>query len=119
MSSRNPVVADVSVSYRRSLLPFSRYSVHTDFIGFSNDNKSLLIQQKIVTSKGIASVALFRVVFVKGKDIINVEEYTKVFGKFPIPSYENIPKVWQSGVNYFTEVKEEIKKQDNVNKKDE
>ena len=110
---RTPVIADVTVSYRRSLLPFMVYTVHSDIIGIGKDEKSFFIQQRIVTSSGIAALALFRLVFTKAHGIVTIDEFRESFGdifsELPFARFDEMSKVWQDGAQFFSEVKEKAK----------
>lgn len=110
------MIADVTVSYRRSLLPFVFYTVHSDIVGIGEDKKSFFIQQRIVTSSGIAALALFRLVFTKPHGIITIDEFKETLGgtlsELPFAHFDEMPAVWQVGAQFFSDVKERVKELD-------
>jgi acyl-CoA thioesterase FadM len=58
-----PVAANVTISYRRSLQPWERYTLETRLIGF--DEKAMYVEQRFVSKGEVYAVGLMRARFIK------------------------------------------------------
>jgi len=60
-----PVVAAISIQYRRPLSPFQRFTLHTRILGW--DDKWVFMEQRFETARGTAAVAVVKGAILEGR----------------------------------------------------
>ena len=73
-----PVVANVSIQFKRQINPFQRFVLKTRVIGW--DKKWLYIEQRFETEQGVAAVGVIKGVFRDRRHSIPTEELLALAG---------------------------------------
>lgn len=102
----NSVVANIEISYVRSLMPWQRFQVDTEMVGW--DDKYFYVKQTFRVKDQVYAVALTRqVILVKGRPIDLNDAFAKLASDTPSPSLPDSVEAWKALIQH--------KKQESLN----
>ena len=93
----SPVLGSTSIRWRKSLLLFQKFEVHTKLAGW--DDKWFYLDQKVLRKNRVVSHALQKAIFVGREGAVNtkhvIDRFEKEFGKIPAVELNDTFVNWQ------------------------
>ena len=102
-----PVLSSSNIRYRRSLLPFAKYELHSRLLGW--DEKWFYMEQKFIHKGDVYAIALAKGAFKLGRNTVPIREITEglnvSFDLLALPDYIGHWEALENGVRQDLKVK--------------
>ncbi|RED44670.1 thioesterase family protein [Aestuariispira insulae] len=97
-----PVLSSSNIRYRRSLLPFAKYELHSRLLGW--DDKWFYMEQKFIHKGDVYAIALAKGAFKLGRHTVPIREITEGLGVgfdlLALPDYIDHWNALENGVRH-------------------